>query len=121
MKRDKIIFWVATGLLSFMMLAGGIGYYLDMDKYVGIFTKLGYPGSVPQWLGAAKILGVIAIVVRKVDILKNMAYAGFLTVAVLALSAHLYYNDGEWLGAVIALVLLSISWFYNLKLERASA
>lgn len=121
MKRDKIIFWIATGLFCIMMiLFGTVNFYKDMAAAGKAFEGLGYPASVPQWLGIAKVLGVLAITVRKFSLLKNLAYAGFLIDVVLALFAHLHKGDGEWMGAAMALILLAISWFMNLRMERAA-
>ena len=42
-KRNKIIYWIATGFLAFGMLAGGEQQLLQIGGYVEIITQLGYP------------------------------------------------------------------------------
>ena len=68
-------------------------------------------------LAATKILGLIAILTKKSKNLEEWAYAGFFFDFVLAISAHLVVNDGEFAAALIAIVLLLISYIYNKKLK----
>ena len=42
-KRDKIIYWIATGLLSAMMLMSAGMYIFNNDTVTTVFTKLGFP------------------------------------------------------------------------------
>ncbi|MBN2729519.1 MAG: DoxX family protein, partial [Bacteroidales bacterium] len=64
-KRNKIIYWIATGFLAFGMTAGGVQQLLQIGGYVEIFTQLGYPLYLMSILGFWKILGVVAILVPK--------------------------------------------------------
>ena len=114
-KRNKIIYWVATGLLSVMMVLSASMYVFDNGMVSTTFANLGYPTYVIYPLAMAKILGVIAILTKKSNWLKEWAYAGFFFDFVLALLAHIQINDGEFGGAAIALVLLCVSYFYDKK------
>ena len=62
-KRNKIIYWVATILFSFGMLASGIQQVMRTQAMVDILTKLGYPPYFMTILGIWKILGVTAILI----------------------------------------------------------
>ena len=112
MKRNRIIHWVATGLLSFMMLASGGGYLFKTAEVIEVFAGLGFPAFVVIPLGIAKIVGVIVIVTKKWKWLTEWAYAGFNFNFFLAFCAHMSIGDKEWLGSVIALVLLYISYSF---------
>ena len=115
-KRNKIIYWVATGLLTALMLMSAGMYIFNNDMVSEVFVKLGYPTYIIYPLAATKILGLIAILTKKSKNLEEWAYAGFFFDFVLAFSAHLVVNDGEFAAALIAIVLLLISYIYNKKL-----
>ena len=66
-------------------------------------------------LAFAKILGVIAILTKKSNFLKEWAYAGFFFDFVLALTAHLVAGDGGYLLSSVALIVLIGSRFYDYK------
>lgn len=111
MNKMKILFWISTGLLSAMMLMSGVMYIAQYATMAEGFKSLGYPAHIVYPLATAKIAGVIAILTRKSATLKEWAYAGFTYVFLLAGMAHLNAGDGKFIGPLIALVLLSISYF----------
>jgi hypothetical protein len=115
MRAQKIIYWIATGLLSALMLISGGVYIIHHHEVSEIFTHLGYPTYVVYPMAIAKILGVIAILSKKSRTLKEWAYAGFFYDFVLAFMAHL--NAGESvLIASVAIILLATSYFLDKKL-----
>lgn len=120
MKRDKIIFYVFTGIFTFFIGAGASRYYWDHEWALGEFSKLGFPDWLPYTLGALKFLGLIAIWFIKSDTLKQWAYAGFTFNLLLAMGAHLAVGDGEFMGAVITLVLLAGSYIFYGRVSKAS-
>ncbi len=115
MKTNKIIYWLATGLLCLMMLGSAGMYIFNHQEVAGIFTKLGFPTYIVYPLAVAKILGVIAILSKQSKILKEWAYAGFFFDFLLAVSAHINVGDGEYPLTVVALVLLLVSYFFDKK------
>ena len=112
MKRNRIIHWVATGLLSAMMLGSGGGYLFKTQEVIEVFATLGFPSFVVIPLGIAKIVGVLVILTKKWKWLTEWAYAGFNFNFFLAFFSHMSIGDNEWLGSVIALVLLYISYSF---------
>ena len=76
-KREKIIYWTSTGLFSLFMLSSAIPNLLRAAEWVEVFTALGYPLYLLPFLGVAKLLGVIALMVPGFPKLKEWAYAGF--------------------------------------------
>ncbi|MUP39486.1 DoxX family protein [Labilibaculum euxinus] len=114
-KRNKIIYWIATGLLSGLMLMSASLYFTKYEVVSGMFTFLGFPTFVIYPLAIAKILGLVAIWSNKSKLLKEWAYAGFFFDFVLALGAHLVAADGQFGMAATALVLLIVSRIYNSK------
>lgn len=114
-KRNLLIYWIATGLLSALMLMSASMYFFNYEMVSQTFLKLGFPVYIIYPLAFAKILGVLAILLKKSKFLKEWAYAGFFFDFVLALSAHWVINDGEFVPAFVAIVLLIISYRYDKK------
>ena len=76
MKKTKITYWIFTGLFAFVMLGSAIPDILVMPEAVVGFREMGYPAYLIPFLGWAKLLGVIAILVPVFPRLKEWAYAG---------------------------------------------
>src|SRR5689334_200053 len=76
-KRDTIIFWISTGLFCAMMLTSAIPNLLSDPAWLAIFEQLGYPKYLLPFLGVAKLLGIIALLVPGFKRIKEWAYAGF--------------------------------------------
>ncbi len=114
-KRDKIIYWIATGLVCGLMLMSATMYFVQNQMVSETFSRLGYPTYVIYPLAIAKILAVIAILSRKSAVLKEWAYAGLFFDFILAASAHMAVGDGEAAPAMVAAVLLLVSRYFDPK------
>ena len=113
----KIVFWIVTGLLSLMMLGSAAMYIFQYDSTALIVQSLNYPTYIIYPLAVAKILGVIAIVSNYSRILKEWAYAGFFYDFLLAASAHYFSGiEGAWM-ALVALLLLIVSYILDKQLR----
>ena len=117
LKQEKIIYYTSTGLLTALMIMSVGMYLFNHEMMVETFTKLGYPSYIIYPLAVAKLLGLIAIWTKLSHTLKEWAYAGFFFDFILALSAHIHIADGEHMPAIIALILLAISYYYSKKLH----
>ncbi len=118
-RTNTLIYRISTGLLCLFFIAGAMMYIFNYPQVEGSFINLGFPTWVIYPLAAAKVLGVVAIVTRASTFLKELAYAGFLFDVLLALAAHLMVSDGEQVPAVIALVLIVVSWSFDRKVHGA--
>lgn len=76
MKKLNIIYWVFTTLFAGLMLLSSIPDIILSPDAVVFMHHLGYPDYFTIFIGVAKILGVIAIVVPGFPRLKEWAYAG---------------------------------------------
>lgn len=76
MKKIKIWYWVVTGIFSAFMLFSAIPDILVVPDAVTLITGLGYPKYFIPFIGVAKLLGVIAILMPGLNRLKEWAYAG---------------------------------------------
>jgi len=115
MKTNKIIYWIATGLLCALFLISAMMYFFNYPRAEEFFINLGFPIWIIYPLATLKVLAVIVILTKKFLFLKELAYAGFLFDAILALAAHLRVGDGEQMGAIAAIVLITISWYFDRK------
>lgn len=107
MQKDKIIYWVSTGLISAMMLMSAFGYFTS-EEMKGAFTHLGFPDFFRMELGAAKLLGVLALLIPMVPAkLKEFAYFGFIITFVSAFIAHFSVGDPMSM-AIMPLVMLGV-------------
>ena len=110
MKTQKIIYYAATALFTLLMLFSAGMYIFNNEAIVEAFTKLGYPTYIIYPLAVAKILGLIAIWYRKINWLKEWAYAGFFFNLTLSLAAHFVINTDNHLNALLAMVFMLISY-----------
>ena len=76
MKKIKIFFWITTGLFSAFMLFSAIPDILVVPDAVSFMNNLGYPTYIIPFLGIAKLLGIIAILIPGFPRIKEWAYAG---------------------------------------------
>src|SRR5262245_21246723 len=86
-------YWVVTGLMAAFMLMASVPDVLRLPEAVEIFGHLGYPTYLLPFLGTAKILGVVAVLVPGFDRLKEWAYAGLVFDIAGALYSHLAVGD----------------------------
>lgn len=77
MKNTNLLFWIFNGLFGTFMLFSAIPDILMVpDAVAFVSTKLGYPSYIIPFLGVAKTLGVITILIPGYPRIKEWAYAG---------------------------------------------
>lgn len=114
-KRNKIIYWIATGWLALGMLSTGVVQLVKTKEEAELMTHLGYPLYFLTILGIWKILGVIAVLIPEFPLLKEWAYAGFFFAMSGAIISHLAMDDAakEYFGPVLLLALTIVSWYFR--------
>ena len=114
-KRDKIIYWFSTIWLSLGMVSTGIVQIIHMDEEVKKMKDLGYPSYFLTIIGIWKLLGVIAILLPKLPVVKEWAYAGFFFLMSGAIFTHLAVADKAvtYFGPALLLLLTIISWYFR--------
>lgn len=122
-KRNKIIYWVATGWLSLGMVSTGIVQLIKMKEEVDMMTRLGYPIYFLTIIGAWKLLGVVAVLIPKFPLVKEWAYAGFFFAMSGAVFSHLAIGDDakELFGPILLLILTAISWYFRPAIRRLTS
>lgn len=115
-KRNNIIYWIATALLSFGMLVSGLQQIFHTKEMAAMVAHLGYPLYFMDILGVWKILGVIAILIPRFKLIKEWAYAGFFFAMTGALVSHLAIGDDglkEIIGPIMQTVFIILSWYFR--------
>jgi hypothetical protein len=121
-KRNKIIYWIATLWLSLGMVSTGIVQLLKLPTEVDMITKLGYPGYFLTLLGTWKILGVIVILLPRMAVLKEWAYAGFFFSMSGAAFSHIAAGSvNEIFPSLLLLLLIAVSWYFRPEERKVPA
>lgn len=121
-KSQKIIYWIATVILSFGLLVSGIQQllYLEIEgalapPFVWGIQQLGYPVYLLTILGIWKALGALAILMPKYPLIKEWAYAGIFYLFTGALFSHIASGHGwtELIPAATLLIATAFSWYFR--------
>ncbi len=118
MKTKKIIYWVVTGLLSALLLMSAGMYIFQNEMIQQLFVGFGYPTYLIYPLAVLKISAIIVLLTQKESRIKELAYAGLFFDFVLAFFAHIMVGDGEQMAAILAIILLLVSYVYNKKINN---
>jgi hypothetical protein len=112
-RAKKIIYWIATIWLALGIASSAIVQLLRIPEGVESVTRLGYPSYMLSILGTWKLLGVAVILMPRLPLLKEWAYAGFFFTASGALISHIVMRDpfGEMFPSILLLTLTVISWY----------
>ncbi|MET0300281.1 MAG: DoxX family protein [Flavitalea sp.] len=124
MKKTKIAYWIFTALFAFMMGGSAIpNIMMDPMSVQGMHTELGYPQYFIPFIGIAKLLGVIAILVPGFPKIREWAYAGlFFDLIGATYSIIMIGKSAEnWIFMVIPFGLGIASYILNNKLAKSKA
>ncbi|WDZ98843.1 DoxX family protein [Mucilaginibacter sp. SJ] len=126
MKRNKIIYWIATIWLALGMISTGMVQLLKAKAGAGgadSVAHLGYPDYFLTILGVWKVLGVIAVLAPKFPVVKEWAYAGFFFAMSGAIISHIASGNAvtEIFPALLLLVLTIISWYFRPAERRVTS
>jgi len=116
MKRDKILYWIFTSIVSLAFAGSSIMYLTKSQQLVDGFKFLGYPQYLIPLLGVAKLLGALALINPWFSKLKEWAYAGFTFTLVGAIWSHISTNT-PFTSPLVFLVLLGLSYFFYLRIR----
>lgn len=137
----QVIYWLATITMCCVFAFSANMYLTNPDMVKGFFTALDYPSYLVYPLAFAKILGIIAVLSskgflllrylkvpdgmvasfasfsRKIQVIKEWAYAGFFFDAVLATAAHMAAGDGSR-GSLYAIIAVLVSRLFESYLPK---
>ena len=119
MKKTNIFYWVFTGLFSFLMLGSAIPDIMSHPVAIqGMHVELGYPTFFVPFIGIAKLLGVIAILVPGFPRIKEWAYAGLFFDLIGATYSILAIGKPDWMFMIMPLALATASYVFYQKRKR---
>ena len=104
--------WIVTALMAALMLLSAVPDVLRIPDALIVFKHLGYPPYLLVFLGTAKIVGVVAVLIPGFPRIKEWAFAGLTFDVTGALYSHLSVGDPSsvWAPAVLALALVVSSY-----------
>lgn len=120
MKKTKTIYWIITGLFAAFMAFSAVPDALSVPDAITFMNHLGYPNYIIPFLGVAKLLGVIAILIPGYPRIKEWAYAGlffdlagatYSIIAIEGLTPSIVFM-------ILPIVFLFLSYFYYHKILK---
>lgn len=120
MKKANIFYWICTGNLIPGLGIGSIYGILLQPGSTDQFVRLGYPVYLAPFLGVARILGLIAIIVPNYPRMKEWAYAGLAFDIIGAIYSLIVTGQSitNLFFPFIAILSLSGSYFFYHKKMR---
>jgi hypothetical protein len=113
-KRTRIIYWIATIWLSLGMLSTGIVQTFQLTQEASFTDKLHYPAYFIVILGVWKLLGVAAVLIPGLPVVKEWAYTGFFFTMSGAIISHLVTGTStEIFPSALLLALTIVSYIFR--------
>lgn len=122
MKKTNLFYWIFTILFVGFMAFTAIPNVMMEPESVDFITKLGYPKYFIPFIGVAKLIGCIALLIPGFPRVKEWAYAGmgFDLVAAWYSIIAMYGFDPSQAFMLVPIVLMALSYFfYHKKLASA--
>jgi len=124
MKKINIIYWISTGLFIALMLFATIPDIIvtpEAQKFME--ETLGYPGYLTRFIGIAKLLGLIGILIPGYPRIREWAYAGLAFDLIGATYSIVSVDTSPkgWGFMMIPIILGTVSYiYYHKKLAGSS-
>jgi uncharacterized membrane protein YphA (DoxX/SURF4 family) len=124
-KKTKILYWIFTTLFALLMFGSGIPDILsDPIAVKGMHEELGYPLYFLPFIGVAKALGAIAILIPGFPRIKEWAYAGLFFDLIAAMYSIMAAGKpaSDWAPMVFPIALAVAAYgFYHKKIKEENA
>lgn len=123
MKKVNVLYWVFTGLFAAMMLFSTIPNLTNSPDAVKLICEqLGYPEYFVRYIGIAKLLGIIALLIPTRSSIKEWAYAGLMfdlisaVYSFIAIGLHI----SDWFPMIIFFIpgVLSFVFYHRRKAAK---
>ena len=97
--KEKIIYWVTTGLIAGLMILSAFAYFTN-PEVASNFSRLGFSDFFRQELAIAKIVGAIILLIPSIPTqIREWVFAGFSITFISAALVH--FAAGDPIQAVI--------------------
>lgn len=120
MKRTKILYWIFTGLMAAAMLFSSFSNIMVDPMAVELFAKIGQPKFMVPFLGWAKILGVLTILLPVNWRIKEWAYAGLMFDVLGATYSFIAIGEPvqNWAPMFVFIMLIAASYYFHIRLQK---
>lgn len=119
MKKTNILYWIFNGLFAAFMLFSALPDVFMQEEAVQFMNGLlGYPKYIIPFIGVAKVLGAIAILVPGFHRIKEWAYAGFAIDLLGATYSILSIGMKEWVFNLIFLAFFAVAYWLYIRRKR---
>lgn len=121
MKKINMFYWIVTALFALFMGFSALGNIMVSPESIQmVSTQLGYPEYFIPFIGVAKLLGVIAILIPGFPRIKEWAYAGL--VFDLISAWYSFYASGTADHTTVFMILpialaFGSYWLYHKRLK----
>ena len=122
MKTTKTLYWIFTGLFAAFMTFTAIPDIFMVPEAVVFMEHLGYPKYFIPFIGVAKLLGSVAIMIPGFAKIKEWAYAGLAFDLIGALYSIIAVEgfQPQLSFMLLPMALLFLSYrFYHIRLKTA--
>lgn len=112
-KSKRILYWVFTAWLALGLISTGLVQVLKIEDEVNNILHLGYPVYVLTILGIWKLLAVPVVLLPRLALVKEWAYAGIFFNASGAFISYLAIGDpfSQALPPLLLGIICGISWY----------
>lgn len=120
MKKAKTLYWIFTGLFVAFMLLTSVSQTISAKSSEEVMNILQMPLYLLPFLGVAKLLAVIAILIPGYPKIKEWAYAGLIfdfigaTYSMIAVGGTI----DKWGFMFVPILLCGLSYYFHAKILR---
>lgn len=87
-KVARILIWAATGITAAGIGAAGLAKFIAPHRWEALFQSWGYPASAASVIGAAEVIGALALLVPRASAYAALLLGLVMTGAIATLLAH---------------------------------
>lgn len=124
MKKVKIAYWIVTILFAAFMLFSAVPDMLYSKDAASFMTTLHYSEAFTRFIGVAKILGVIGILIPGFPRVTEWAYAGLAFDLIGATYSIIVIGTpaANWIIMLVFIAVLFVSYaLYHKKLSMSNS
>jgi hypothetical protein len=119
MKKTNILYWIFTGLFAAFMALGAIFDIISHPTAIqGMHGELGYPLYFIPFIGVAKFLGAIVILLPGFHRIKEWAYAGFAFDLIGATYSVFSIGKSDWTYMLLFIAFFFVTYYLYHKRKK---
>lgn len=116
--KTNTLYWIFTGLFATFMLFSAIPNIISNQQSIDLISKtLGYPLYFIPFIGVAKALGSVALVVPGFPRIKEWAYSGLMFDLIAATYSTIAIGTpfSDWVFMFLPLAVGALSYYFYHK------